>query len=92
MPKSLEVWLALLEQRHPLAIELGLERCGRVYRKLGSPRPAKQVFTVAGTNGKGSTVAYIAALSGALGQRYGTYTSPHIFRYNERISIMGEPV
>jgi len=89
---NLEEWLALLEQRHPQAIELGLERCGTVYRQLGSPRPAKQVFTVAGTNGKGSTVAYLAAMSGALGQRYGTYTSPHIFRFNERISIMGDPV
>ncbi len=89
---NLEAWLALLEQRHPQAIELGLERCGTVYRHLGSPRPAKQVFTVAGTNGKGSTTAYLAAMSGGLGQRYGTYTSPHIFRFNERISIMGEPV
>ena len=89
---NLEAWLALLEQRHPQAIELGLERCGSVYKRLGSPRPAKKVFTVAGTNGKGSTVAYLAAMSGGLGQRYGTYTSPHIFRFNERISIMGEPV
>lgn len=89
---NLEAWLALLEQRHPQAIELGLERCGRVYDRMGSPRPAKKVFTVAGTNGKGSTVAYLAAMSAGLGQRYGTYTSPHIFRFNERISIMGEPV
>jgi dihydrofolate synthase/folylpolyglutamate synthase len=89
---NLEAWLALLEQRHPRDIELGLERCGSVYQRLGSPRPARKVFTVAGTNGKGSTVAYLAAMSGALGQRYGTYTSPHIFRFNERISIMGEPV
>jgi dihydrofolate synthase/folylpolyglutamate synthase len=89
---NLEAWLALLEKRHPQAIDLGLERCGIVYRQLGSPRPAKQVFTVAGTNGKGSTVAYLAAMVSSLGQRYGTYTSPHIFCFNERISIMGEPV
>jgi len=89
---NLEAWLALLEQRHSQAIELGLERCGSVYKRLGCPRPAKQIFTVAGTNGKGSTVAYLAAMSGALGQRYGTYTSPHIFRFNERISILGQPV
>jgi dihydrofolate synthase/folylpolyglutamate synthase len=87
---KLEAWLELLEQRHPLAIDLGLERCGKVYRRLGAPRPARQVFTVAGTNGKGSTVAYLAALCGAMGQRHGTYTSPHIFRFNERICIMGE--
>ena len=89
---NLEAWLFLLEQRHPQAIDLGLERCGSVYIQLGSPRPAKRVYTVAGTNGKGSTVAYIAAMSGGLGQRCGTYTSPHIFRFNERISIMGKPV
>ncbi len=76
---NLEAWLALLEQRHSQAIELGLERCGSVYKRLGCPRPAKQIFTVAGTNGKGSTVAYLAAMSGALGQRYGTYTSPAHF-------------
>ncbi len=89
---TLEAWLVLLEQRHALNIELGLERCGTVYRRLGSPRPASKVFTVAGTNGKGSTVAYLAAMSGSLGQRFGTYTSPHIFYFNERICIMGEPV
>jgi len=89
---TLEAWLALLEQRHPRSIDLGLERCGLVYGRLGSPRPAKKVFTVAGTNGKGSTVAYLAAMSGSLGQRYGTYTSPHILHFNERICIMGEPV
>lgn len=89
---NLRDWLDLLERRHPKEIELGLERCGTVYRELGSPRPGKIIFTVAGTNGKGSTVAYLAAMSGALGQRFGCYTSPHIFRFNERISIMGEPV
>lgn len=89
---NLEAWLLLIEKRHPQEIDMGLERCGLVYRQLGSPRPAKQVFTVAGTNGKGSTVAFLSAMSGALGQRYGSFTSPHIFRFNERISIMGEPV
>jgi dihydrofolate synthase/folylpolyglutamate synthase len=89
---NLEAWLELLERRHPSAIDLGLGRCGAVYCKLGSPRPAKKVFTVAGTNGKGSTVAYLAAISAGMGSRYGTYTSPHIFRFNERICIMGEAV
>jgi dihydrofolate synthase/folylpolyglutamate synthase len=89
---NLEAWLALLEKRHPTSIDLGLERCGRVYRRLNSPRPAKRVFTVAGTNGKGSTVAYIACMSRALGQRVGTYTSPHISRFNERIQVQGKMV
>ena len=92
MMMTLERWLDLLEQRHPQEIDLGLQRCGIVFKRLGSPRPAKMVFTVAGTNGKGSTVAYLAALCGALDQRHGTYTSPHIFKFNERISIMGEAV
>ncbi len=89
---GLEAWLALLEQRHLCDIDLGLERCGAVYRRLGSPRPARQIFTVAGTNGKGSTVAYLAAMSAALGQRVGSYTSPHIFNFNERIIMLGEMV
>ncbi|HEY5774594.1 MAG TPA: folylpolyglutamate synthase/dihydrofolate synthase family protein [Xanthomonadales bacterium] len=89
---NLDAWLGLLEKRHPQAIELGLGRCGAVYQRMGSPRPANKVYTVAGTNGKGSTVAYLAAMSGGLGQSYGAFTSPHIFRFNERISVMGEPV
>ena len=89
---NLDAWLSLLEQRHPQTIDLGLGRCGSVYQRMGSPRPANRVYTVAGTNGKGSTVVYLAAMSGALGQTYGTFTSPHIFRFNERISVMGEPV
>jgi len=89
---NLDAWLDLLERRHPQAIDLGLERCGEVYERMGSPRPANKVFTVAGTNGKGSTVAYLAAMLGGLGQSYGTFTSPHIFHFSERISVMGELV
>ncbi len=89
---NLDAWLILLEQRHPQTIDLGLGRCGSVYERMGSPRPANRVYTVAGTNGKGSTVAYLAAMCGGLGQSYGAFTSPHIFRFNERISVMGEPV
>ncbi len=89
---TLNSWLDLLERRHPQEIELGLDRCGTVFKRLGSPKPAKKVFTVAGTNGKGSTVAYLSAISGALGQRYGSYTSPHIFEFNERVCVLGEAV
>lgn len=91
-PQSLQGWLALLEKRHSKSIDLGLQRCGEVYRQLGSPRPANTVYTVAGTNGKGSTVAYLSAFAGACGLRYGSYTSPHILEFNERISVMGVPV
>ena len=79
----------MLEIRHPSSIDLGLDRVGEVWQALGSPRPAPKVFTVAGTNGKGSTVAYIDAMLDALGYRSATYTSPHIFRYNERVRISG---
>jgi len=89
-PSTLQDWLALLESRHPLAIDLGLERVLAVWRRMGRPRPAARLFTVAGTNGKGSTTAYIGAMLMALGYRCGTYTSPHLFRYNERIQIQGK--
>lgn len=77
----------MLEIRHPSTIDLGLDRVGQVWRELGSPRPANRVFTVAGTNGKGSTVTYIDAMLSALSYRSATYTSPHVFRYNERVRI-----
>jgi dihydrofolate synthase/folylpolyglutamate synthase len=89
-PVDLHGWLQLLEVRHPKTIDLGLERVGQVWQNLGSPRPAHRVFTVAGTNGKGSTVTYLDAMLSALSWRSGTYTSPHIFRYNERVRIEGK--
>jgi dihydrofolate synthase/folylpolyglutamate synthase len=89
---SLDEWLRLLETRHPSTIDLGLERVGKVWRELGQLRPAPRVFTVAGTNGKGSTVTYIDGMLSALGFRSATYTSPHVFRYNERVRILGHDV
>src|SRR3990172_5442800 len=91
-PSTLSAWLALVESRHPLAIDLGLERVRAVWQRMDRPRPAASLFTVAGTNGKGSTTAYIGAMLMALGHRCGTYTSPHLFRYNERIQIQGKAV
>lgn len=90
MTKSLQGWLTKLESMHPKSIDLGLERCREVYRRMGSPRPAAQVWTVAGTNGKGSVVAFIDSLLGAAGVRSGCYTSPHIMAFNERIRVGGE--
>jgi dihydrofolate synthase/folylpolyglutamate synthase len=89
---ALERWLERLEARHNVPIDLGLSRCGAVYRRLGSPRPAERVITVAGTNGKGSTVAWAAATLSLLGKRQGTYTSPHLMHFNERLRIDGTPV
>lgn len=84
--KGLPDWLALLETRHPKAIELGLERVGRVWSELGLSL-ACPVITVAGTNGKGSVCTYLEAILADAGYRVGLYTSPHLLRFNERIRI-----
>jgi len=89
MPDSLSSWLALLERRHPKSIDLGLDRCSEVWQAMGSPRPSPRVVTVGGTNGKGSAVAYLAALLSSAGLRVGTYTSPHVLRFNERLQLPG---
>jgi len=92
MPESLDAWLAKLEKRHHTAIDLGLERCREVWQNLGCPRPAHCVFTVAGTNGKGSTVAYLDHVLRSCGKSCARYTSPHLLRFNERIVINGREV
>lgn len=70
-------------------VDLGLGRVGEVWRRLGAPRPAPVVITVAGTNGKGSTVAFLEAMLAAGGYRVAAYTSPHVLAYNERVRIAG---
>ena len=82
-------WLAYLEQLHPSAIDMGLERSRQVALQLGLTRPAPQVITVTGTNGKGSTCAFVAALLQAQGLKVGVYSSPHLIRYNERVKVQG---
>lgn len=89
MSPTLADWLERLEKQHPWAIDLGLERVRDVHARLGLQRPAPQVITVGGTNGKGSTVAFIEAIARAAGLRVGAYTSPHLLAYNERIRIDG---
>lgn len=86
---DLGTWLAYLERLHPRAIDLGLERVWQVYQKLHSPRPAPICILVGGTNGKGSTVAFLVSMLNAAGYRVGCYTSPHLLRYNERVQIAG---
>src|ERR1700760_3926778 len=88
-PRTLAEWLALQEQVHTRAIDLGLGRVGSVARTLKVDRPTYRVITVGGTNGKGSTVATLEALLIATGLRVGTLTSPHLLRYNERIHVEG---
>ena len=84
----LSAWLNWLETLSPTEIDLGLERVQVVLEKLNLATP-QHVLLVAGTNGKGSSVAMAAALLRAAGYRVGVYTSPHIIDYNERI-VVGE--
>lgn len=86
---SLSQWLTYLEALHPAEIDLGLDRVLLVLRRLFPAAPGARIITVAGTNGKGSTVACIESLLLACGRRVGAYTSPHLERYNERIRING---
>lgn len=87
--RSLADWLAYLEQLHPTAIDMGLDRVRAVVGRLGLTRPAPLVITVTGTNGKGSTCAFIAALLSSQGYKVGSYSSPHLLRYNERVQFDG---
>ncbi|MEH6419609.1 bifunctional tetrahydrofolate synthase/dihydrofolate synthase, partial [Pseudomonas sp. CGJS7] len=87
--RTLADWLSHIERIHPKSIDMGLERIREVSKRLGLKRPGKKVVTVGGTNGKGSTVAFIEAIARAGGKKVGAYTSPHLLAYNERIRIDG---
>lgn len=87
--RSLAEWLSYLEQLHPSAIDMGLERSRQVAGRLGLGKPAPLVVTVTGTNGKGSTCAMLAALLRQQGLQVGVYSSPHLLRYNERVQLDG---
>ncbi len=86
----LSTWLAWLETIHPVAIDMGLERVSLVADRLGLRPVKKPLILVGGTNGKGSTVAMLSAIYSAAGYRVGSYTSPHISDFRERIRINGE--
>ncbi len=104
MPKTLQDWLDWQETLHPCEIDLGLQRVAQVIRRLlpdcfeSKNADSKQthfpcyVITIAGTNGKGSTLALLEAILCAAGYRVGSYTSPHLLDYNERIKINQVPV
>jgi len=85
--RSLEQWLAYQTQVHPQAIDLGLERLRVVLDRLQWQQPTVPVITVAGTNGKGSVSAYCAAILNAAGFKVGTFTSPHLRDYRERVRV-----
>jgi dihydrofolate synthase/folylpolyglutamate synthase len=90
-PVTLEQWLAYLEQLHPQAIALGLDRVERVREALAIA-PVCPIITVGGTNGKGSCCAMLEAMLLHAGYRVGCYTSPHLLRYNERVRVGGRAV
>ena len=90
--RSLADWLAHQERVHPQSIDLGLERLERVLTRLDWRQPSVPVITVAGTNGKGSVAACATAILQAAGCRVGTFTSPHLRDYRERIRIDNEKV
>ncbi len=93
---TLEQWLKRLESLHPVTIELGLERVRAVYERMhiafSGEKGASKVVIVGGTNGKGSTCTMLTRVLVAAGCHVGTYTSPHILRYNERVCIDGREV
>lgn len=86
--QDLAAWLRHIEQLHPKAIAMGLERVRQVIARL-SLKPNFKIITVAGTNGKGSTCAMLAEIYKQAGYQVGCYTSPHLLRYNERVRING---
>lgn len=88
--RTLEQWLEYQQQLHHAEIELGLGRIASVWKKLHPDPIDATVITVSGTNGKGSTVAYLEAILIAAGYSVGAYTSPHLVRYNERMRINGQ--
>jgi len=88
--RTLNDWLPWLESLSPREIVLGLERVDAVLKTLDLASP-DIVFSVAGTNGKGSCVAMLERIVRAGGRRTGMYTSPHLIRYNERIQVNGVP-
>ena len=90
--EALEDWLHWQEKLHPKPIDLGLERVTGVYKSLNPKQLKPKTIIVAGTNGKGSCIAFLEAIYLAAGYRVGAYTSPHILQYNERIKINGQPV
>jgi dihydrofolate synthase/folylpolyglutamate synthase len=94
MPRfnRLAKWLQWQETLHPRRIDLGLERVARVADRMGLRQPGPVTISVAGTNGKGSSIALLETILLQAGYSVCSYTSPHMLRYNERIRINGTEV
>lgn len=89
---SLDYWIAWLLNLHAQEIDLGLERVKSVAERMELLEPGPLVLTVAGTNGKGSSVAMLVSVLSEAGFQVGSYTSPHIQHFSERIQINQQPV
>jgi len=89
---NLNEWLEWQEELHFTAIEMGLDRCSAVAENMGLLNPDFTVISVAGTNGKGSSVTMMDSILGNSGYKTGCYTSPHFIRYNERVKLGGVEV
>lgn len=84
----LDDWLAWVSMQHPQSIAMGLDRVRSVAERLGLPtKPAPLTLIVAGTNGKGSSLAYLRAILGAAGLRVASYLSPHLLDFRERLQL-----
>lgn len=86
----LAAWLSYLENLHSKTIDMGLERVSLVAAALEVQQPAPFVFTVAGTNGKGTTCRTLESILLTAGFRVGVYSSPHLVRYTERVRVQGQ--
>lgn len=89
MTRTLDQWLEYQLSTHPREISMGLERLREVAQRMDLLHLPCPLITVAGTNGKGSTIAFIESIALATGLKTGVYTSPHLLRYNERIRLNG---
>jgi dihydrofolate synthase/folylpolyglutamate synthase len=87
--QTLDRWLAWFETVHPKRIDLRLDRFVAILEQLKLRSPPYTVVTVAGTNGKGSCVAMLESIYWHGGYDVGTFTSPHLWRFNERIRVNG---
>ena len=89
---SLNSWLERIQSLGPKEIELGLERISPIYEKLIRPFIKSKTIVVGGTNGKGTTVEFLSQLLISKKRSVGTFTSPHLFNFNERIKVNGQAV
>ena len=89
---SLKYWLDYIQTTEPKEIDLGLQRIKHIYDQLIKPKIVSKVIVVGGTNGKGTTAEFLSQLLVSKNKTVGTFTSPHLFNFNERIKVNGKPV